>query len=105
VTYGGLLAGDALPGGIKLKDAAQFDVIGQDRARLDAWDVRMQTVLPTVAREAGWGKAGANRYLGLAAHNWFGTAVAQVVEISLQGEAVRIEKITIPIFCNSKLTL
>ena len=64
-------------------------------------DPRMQKVLRTVADRAGWGRAAPGRFQGIAAHNSFETAVAQVVEISLQDGAVKLEKVTCAVDCGT----
>jgi len=64
-------------------------------------DPRMQRVLRTAARKAGWGKAPPGRFQGIAAHNAFETAVAQVVELSLVDGAVKVHKVTCAVDCGT----
>lgn len=62
-------------------------------------DPRTQTVLRAAAEAADWGKVVPGRFLGIAAHNAFETAVAPVAEISMDDGVVRIEKITCAVDC------
>jgi len=64
-------------------------------------DRRMQQVLRIVADKAGWGKAETGRFQGIAAHNAFETAVAQVVELSLEDGTIRLHKVTCAVDCGT----
>ena len=76
---------------------------GQDplafRLAHNGHDPRMQKVLRTAAERAGWGRAAPGRYQGIAAHNSFETAVAQVVEISVENGTIRVHKVTCAVDC------
>ncbi|HEY3928691.1 MAG TPA: xanthine dehydrogenase family protein molybdopterin-binding subunit [Candidatus Koribacter sp.] len=61
---------------------------------------RLRGVLKLAAEKAGWSKPAANgRYRGIAAHGCFGTYVAEVVEISMQGDAPKVERVVVAIDC------
>ena len=62
---------------------------------------RMQNVVKIAAREAGWKeKPPAGVYRGLAAHEFPGTMVAMVAEISLnKGRGLKVERITAAVDC------
>ncbi|HRY07169.1 MAG TPA: xanthine dehydrogenase family protein molybdopterin-binding subunit [Hyphomicrobiaceae bacterium] len=60
---------------------------------------RLAGVLKLAAEKAGWGKAPAGRFQGVAVHKSFNTYVAEVVEISLKGGAVKVEKVTCAVDC------
>mgnify|MGYP001828858441 FL=1 len=60
---------------------------------------RLAGVLKLATDKAGWGKAVAGHYRGVAVHKSFNSYVAEVAEISLQGGKVRIEKITCAVDC------
>lgn len=67
-------------------------------------DPRMQRVIRLAAEKAGWGRPAPGRFLGIAAHNSFETAVAQVMEISLEGDAVRLHRVTCALDCGRVIT-
>lgn len=67
-------------------------------ARLDPAS-RHARVLQLVAGKAGWGRAPAGRFQGLALHESFGTVVAEVVELSLADGRVRIERVVCALDC------
>jgi isoquinoline 1-oxidoreductase beta subunit len=61
---------------------------------------RLAGVLKLAAEKAGWnGPAPEGRFRGVAAHRSFNTYVAQVVEISLDGEAVKVERVVCAVDC------
>ena len=70
-----------------------------DLAGGDMDQQRLAGVLRLATEQAGWGKAAAGRYRGVAVHKSFNSYVAEVAEISLQGGKVRIEKITCAVDC------
>ncbi len=66
----------------------------------NAHDPRMQAVIRLAADKAGWGHPPAGRFQGIAAHNSFDTAVAQVAEVSLDDDgAVTVHKVTCAVDC------
>ncbi|WP_025037840.1 xanthine dehydrogenase family protein molybdopterin-binding subunit [Bradyrhizobium sp. DOA9] len=63
-------------------------------------DVRKLAVLDLVCKKAGWGSpldAGWAR--GLAVHECFGTVVAQVAEVSVLGENLRVRRVVCAVDC------
>ena len=60
---------------------------------------RHRRVLEEAARQAGWGKALAGRYQGLALMEGYGTVLAQVAEVSIESGAVRVHRITCVVDC------
>ena len=64
------------------------------RRALLAHDARAVRVLDTAARKANWGQPAAHgRGRGMAFTDAFGTLLAQVVEVSVKGDAVHVERI------------
>lgn len=63
---------------------------------------RHLAVLNRVANKAGWGgKLRPGRAQGLALHESFGTIVAQVAEVSLQGGKLRVHRVTCALDCGT----
>lgn len=61
---------------------------------------RHQAVLALAARQAGWGQAlPAGRARGVALHESFGSVCAQVAEVSIEGDQVRVHRVTCAIDC------
>lgn len=61
---------------------------------------RHRGVLELAARKAGWGKRLAKgRYRGVAVHESFNSYVAEVVEISLDGDKVNVERVVCAVDC------
>lgn len=60
---------------------------------------RLAGVLKLAAEKAGWGKPQPGRFQGVAVHKSFETYVAEVVEISLKDDAVKVEKVTCAVDC------
>lgn len=60
---------------------------------------RLSEVLKLAAGKAGWGKAPTGTFQGMAVHKSFSTYVAQVVDISLHGGAVKVDKVTCDVDC------
>jgi isoquinoline 1-oxidoreductase subunit beta len=83
----------------ELAKAAGSDPLAYRRARL-AKHARHRAVLDLVAEKSGWTRpAPRGRFRGLAVHESFGSFVAQVAEISVQGKAIRVHKVTCAIDC------
>lgn len=77
----------------ELAQRAKVDPL-QYRRRLLAHDERALRVLDEVGRRAGWGrKLPAGRGRGLAFTEAFDTVLAQVVEVSVRGRRVKVERI------------
>lgn len=63
-------------------------------------DPRKLAVLDLAAEKAGWTTPPAEgRYRGVAVHKSFGTYVAEVVEISMDGTDVKVEKVVCAVDC------
>ena len=62
-------------------------------------DAQMKAVMQLAADQAGWGQAPAGRFLGMAAHRSFKSAVAEVVELSMDGDTPVIHKVTVAVDC------
>jgi isoquinoline 1-oxidoreductase subunit beta len=60
---------------------------------------RWQTVLDAVAKKARWGSAPQGRYQGIALMSGYDTYLAQVAEISMEGDKLKIHKIVCVIDC------
>ena len=60
---------------------------------------RLAGVLKLAADKAGWGRAPAGRFQGVAVHKSFSTYVAEVAEVSVRDGAIKIEKITCAVDC------
>jgi isoquinoline 1-oxidoreductase subunit beta len=60
---------------------------------------RYKTVLERAASEAGYGKAEKGRHQGIALMEGYGTYMAQVAEISMEGEQVRVHRIVCVLDC------
>ena len=70
------------------------------RRSLLAQHPRHLGVLELAAKQAGWGKPlGKDRARGVAVHESFGTFVAQVVELSRQKDAVKIDRVVCAVDC------
>lgn len=83
----------------ELAHAEGADPVTWRRARLGA-QPRHRAVLDEVARRAGWGTSlPAGRARGVALQGSFGSICAQVVEASLEGDEVRVHRVTCVIDC------
>ena len=60
---------------------------------------RWRAVLETAAEKAQWGRSAEGRHLGLALMSGYDTYLAQVAEISVQGNRLRIHRIVCAIDC------
>jgi isoquinoline 1-oxidoreductase beta subunit len=69
------------------------------RRELLAKDARALRVLDTVAQAAGWGTPTAGRHRGIAFVDLYDSLVAQVAEISVTGNDVRVHKVTVALDC------
>lgn len=62
------------------------------------------SVLTLAAEQAGWAKPSpAGRFRGIALAEWVGTQVAQVAEISLDGGALKVERVVCAIDCGTAI--
>jgi isoquinoline 1-oxidoreductase beta subunit len=83
----------------ELAAAAKRDPVEYQRALL-ADKPRHRAVLDLVAEKAGWGSAvPAGRSRGVALHESFGTIVAQVAEVSMNGTDVRVHRVVCAVDC------
>jgi len=72
------------------------------RLALLAAKPRLADALKLAAEKAGWSTPAAHgRARGLAVHQAFGTIVAQVAEISLEGGRIKVHKVTCAIDCGT----
>ncbi len=69
------------------------------RAGLLSKQPRYQRVLDAAAEKAGWGKAPAGHFQGIALMEGYGSYLAQVVEVSVKGGAPKIHRITCVVDC------
>ncbi len=60
---------------------------------------RARAALELAAAKAGWGKAPAGRFQGLAVHEAFDTLVAEIAEISIEGSQIKVHKVTCAVEC------
>ena len=67
--------------------------------RLAIADSRAAAVLKLAADKAGWGKPAAGRKQGIAMANTFGTYVAQVAEVEMQGTTPRVKRVVAAVDC------
>jgi isoquinoline 1-oxidoreductase beta subunit len=83
----------------ELAAAARIDPAEYRRALL-AGQRRQLRVLDTLVDRSGWGRRppqGTAR--GLAIHSWFDTTVGQVAEVSVEGGAIKVHRVTCVIDC------
>lgn len=83
----------------ELAEALAKDPLEMRRELLSEKQERLRAVMDRCAEEAGWGQAPKGRFQGLAITDWAGSYSAQIVEISLQGDGFRVEKITAVLDC------
>jgi isoquinoline 1-oxidoreductase subunit beta len=85
----------------ELAKAAGQDPLAYRRARL-ARHARHRGVLDLAAKHAGWGTPpAAGRFRGLAVHESFGSFVAQVAEVSVEGGGVRVHRVVCAVDCGT----
>jgi isoquinoline 1-oxidoreductase beta subunit len=83
----------------ELAAAAKKDPV-EYRRELLANKPRHLAVLNTAAEKSGWGSPlPAGRFRGVALHDAFGTVVAQVAEISVNGTGVRVHRVVCAVDC------
>jgi isoquinoline 1-oxidoreductase subunit beta len=85
----------------ELAHAAGKDPLAYRLALLDG-KPRFVRALETAAAKAGWGTpAPAGRARGLAVHEAFGSIVAQVAEVSVEGGRIRVHAVTAAVDCGT----
>jgi len=63
---------------------------------------RLKNATQLVAEKAGWGKPlAAGHFHGLAVHSSFGSAVAQIAEVSVEGDKIIVHRVTAAIDCGT----
>lgn len=83
----------------ELAHAAGKDVYEFKRDYLKS-SPRLQHVLNVAAQKGAWGKPSAEgRFQGIAAHKSFGSYVAELVELSVEGGRIQVHKVTCVIDC------
>jgi len=60
---------------------------------------RQQHTLALAAEKADWGKARPGRFQGLALQQTHGTPVAQVAEVSVENNQIKVHKVTVAVDC------
>jgi len=84
----------------EMAQAAGKDPIEYRLAVLDPKSTRQRAVLELVRRKSGWNeKPPAGRARGVAMHTSFGSAVAEVAEVSVDKGRIRVHKVTCAIDC------
>jgi CO/xanthine dehydrogenase Mo-binding subunit len=69
------------------------------RRRLLSEHPRHQRVLDRLVDEARWGQPAEGRHQGIAIHESFGSVVGQVAEVSVDGGALRVHRVTCVVDC------
>jgi isoquinoline 1-oxidoreductase beta subunit len=82
----------------ELAAEAQLDPYEFRRGLLEK-QPRWQMVLDAVARKAGWGRAQSGRFQGIALMSGYDTYLAQVAEVSVQNNQLKIHRIVCAIDC------
>ncbi|MDW8430519.1 MAG: xanthine dehydrogenase family protein molybdopterin-binding subunit, partial [Sutterellaceae bacterium] len=87
----------------ELAAAARQDPIAYRLALLDPKRTRHRAVLNLVRERSGWGKAPLPKghARGVAVHESFGSVCAHVAEVSVDGERIRVHKVTSAIDCGT----
>ncbi|BAU47658.1 aldehyde oxidase [Sulfurifustis variabilis] len=84
----------------ELADAAGRDPLDYRLALLGE-SPRHRGVLELAAREAGWGRPPAGRHQGIAVYRSFGSWVAQVAEVSVAADGIRVHRVTCALDCGT----
>ena len=86
----------------ELAAATAKDPVAYRMAMLSGKDAeRYRNVLRIATTKAGWGKATRGHFHGVALMEGYGTYVAQVAEISIDKDAVRVHKVTCAVDCGT----
>ena len=86
----------------ELAAAAGKDPVAYRMAMLNGeGSARFRSVMNIATTKAGWGKAPAGRFQGVALMEGYGTYVAQVAEISIDKGEIRVHKVTCAVDCGT----
>ncbi|MCY7387300.1 MAG: xanthine dehydrogenase family protein molybdopterin-binding subunit [Burkholderiales bacterium] len=86
----------------ELAAAAGKDPVAYRMAMLNGeGSARFRSVMNIAATKAGWGKAPAGRFQGVALMEGYGTYVAQIAEISIDKGEIRVHKVTCAVDCGT----
>jgi len=86
----------------ELAAAARQDAIAYRLALLDARHARHRAALTLARERSGWGKAPPpGRARGVAVHESFGSVCAQVAEVSVAADRIRVHRVTAVIDCGT----
>lgn len=86
---------------LELLDKAKTNPIGRVEYDID----RYKGVIKMVAAMANWGKRSNGFYQGFAAHFSFGTYVAQVAEVSVKNDKIKVHKVYCAVDCGQVVNL
>ena len=86
---------------LELLDKAKTNPTG----RVEYEPERYKAVIKTVADMANWGKRNNGFYQGFAAHFSFGTYVAQVAEVSVKNNKIKVQKVYCAVDCGQVVNL
>jgi isoquinoline 1-oxidoreductase beta subunit len=86
---------------LELLDKAKTNPVG----KVEYDPERYKGVIKMVAKMANWGKTGNGIYQGFAAHFSFSTYVAQVAEVSVTGNKVKVHKVYCAVDCGHVVNL
>jgi isoquinoline 1-oxidoreductase beta subunit len=90
----------------ELAEAVKQDPVAFRLAHLGK-DPRRAAVLKLVAKKAGWDQpfqGGKGRGRGVAIHESFGTVVAQVAEVTVSGNDIRVDRVVCAVDCGIAVT-
>ena len=71
----------------------------QFRRKLLAGKERHLAVLDLAAKQANWGSPRAGTHQGIAVHESFGTVVAEVAEVTVDGGTIKVERVVCAVDC------
>jgi len=83
----------------EIAHALKQDPLAFRLAQLKPESSRARAALELVAAKSNWGKLPAGRFQGIAVCEAFDTVAAQVVEVSVEGNNVRVHKVTCALEC------
>lgn len=83
----------------EIAHALQQDPLAYRLALLKPEQERVRNALQLVAEKAQWGHAPAGHFQGIAVHEAFETIVAQIAEISVESNNIKVHKVTCAVDC------